>query len=102
MPTLTTLRMRLPVWPVHSPPRTRSAKADIRSSTSWTPGTTSSPSTSIRVPRGARSATCSTARFSVTLILSPRNMASMRARRPLSSASRTRSPIVSSVTRFLE
>ena len=38
-------------------------------------------------PRGARSATCSTARFSVTLILSPRNMASMRSRRPDSSAS---------------
>ena len=33
-------------------------------------------------PRGARRATCSTARFSVTLIFSPRNMASMRARRP--------------------
>ena len=35
---------------------------------------------------GARRAVCSTARFSVTLILSPRNMASMRARRPHSSA----------------
>ena len=33
-------------------------------------------------PRGARSATCSTARFSVTLILSPRNIASMRSRSP--------------------
>ena len=31
------------------------------------------------LPRGARSATCSTARFSVTLIFSPRNMASIRA-----------------------
>ena len=36
----------------------------------------------IEAPRGARSATCSTARFSVTLILSPRNMASMRSRKP--------------------
>ena len=26
MPMLTMLRMRLPVWPFHSPPRTRSAK----------------------------------------------------------------------------
>ena len=33
-------------------------------------------------PRGARRATCSTARFSETLILSPRNMASMRSRNP--------------------
>ena len=38
-------------------------------------------------PLGARRATCSTARFSVTLILSPRNMASMCERRPDSSAS---------------
>ena len=27
MPMLTTLRIRLPVWPVHSPERTRSANA---------------------------------------------------------------------------
>ena len=37
------------------------------------------------LPFGARRATCRTARFSVTLILSPRNMASMRDRRPDSS-----------------
>ena len=42
------------------------------------------------------------ARFSVTLILSPRNMASIRARSPDSSASRTSSSIVSEVTRFFE
>ena len=36
---------------------------------------------------GRRRATCNTARSSVTLIFSPRNMASMRARRPDSSAS---------------
>ena len=34
------------------------------------------------VPSGARRATCRTARFSVILIFSPRNMASIRARRP--------------------
>ena len=39
--------------------------------------------------RGARRATCSTARFSVTLIWSPRNIASIRSRRPDSSASST-------------
>ena len=87
MPMLMTLRMRLPVWPFHSPLRTRSEKAAILSSTACTSGTTFSPSTTIDAPFGARSATCSTARFSVTLILSPRNMASIRARRPDSSAS---------------
>ncbi len=56
----------------------------------------------LRAPRGARSATCRTARFSVMLIFSPRNMASIAAARPDSSASRTRSLIVSPVTRFFE
>ena len=51
-------------------------------------GTTFSPSTNIDAPRGARSATCSTARFSVMLIFSPRNIASMRSRSLDSSASR--------------
>ena len=82
MPMLMTLRMRLPVWPFHSPLRTRSAKSAILSSTACTSGTTFSPSTTIDAPRGARSATCSTARFSVMLIFSPRNIASMRSRRP--------------------
>ena len=102
MPMLTTLRMGRPVAPVQSPARTRSAKADIRSSTSCTSGTTSAPSTTMRVPRGARRATWSTARPSVTLIFSPENMASMRSRRPHSAARSSRSAIVSSVTRFLE
>ena len=47
MPMLTTLRMRLPVWPFQAPLRTRSAKSAIRSSTAWTSGTTFSPSTTI-------------------------------------------------------
>jgi hypothetical protein len=102
MPMFTTLRIGLSVAPVHSRLRTRSEKSDIRSSTSWTRGTTSTPSTSIRVPRGARRATCSTARPSVTLIFSPLNIASMRSRRPHSSARASRSATVSSVTRFLE
>ena len=45
MPTLTTFRIGLPVWPFHSPERTRSAKARMRSSTSCTSATTSTPST---------------------------------------------------------
>ena len=49
MPMLTTVRMRLPVAPVHEPSRTRSAKAPMRSSTSWTSSTTLWPSTSIDV-----------------------------------------------------
>ena len=43
-------------------------------------------------PLGARSATCSTARSSVTLIFSPANIASIRARSPDSSASCTSNP----------
>ena len=102
MPMLTTLRIGLPVWPVHDPSRTASAKLLIRPSTSCTSGTTSWPSTSITSPAGARRATCSTARFSVTLIRSPENIASIRSRRPDASASSTSSRIVSSVTRCLE
>ena len=55
-----------------------------------------------RTPRGARSATCMTARRSVTLIFSPRNMASMRARRPDSWANCKSSASVSPVMRFFE
>ena len=40
MPILTTLRIRLPVWPFHSPLRTRLEKSAILSSTAWTWGTT--------------------------------------------------------------
>ena len=69
MPMLTTLRMRLPVWPFHAPLRTRFANAAIRSSTACTSGTTFSPSTTIEAPGGARSATCRTARFSVDVDL---------------------------------
>ena len=102
MPMLTTLRMRLPVCPFQAPLRTRVEKSAIRSSTSWTCGTTFSPSTTMEAPRGARSATWRTARSSVTLIFSPRNMASIRSRSPDCSASWTSSRRVSSVTRFFE
>ena len=46
MPMLTTLRIGLPVWPFHSPERTRSLNARMRPSTSCTCLTTSTPSTS--------------------------------------------------------
>ena len=102
MPMLTTFLSGLPVWPRKRPPRTSSAKADMPSSTACTAGTTSSPSTSIRSPAGARSATWRTARCSVVLIFSPRNIASILALRPRSSASAKRRRSVSSVTRCFE
>ena len=102
MPTLTMFLIRLPVWPFHSPPRTRSQKAAILSRTSWTAGTTFLPSTVIVSPSGARRATCNTARFSVTLIFSPLNIALIRPPRSQSCASWSRSWSVWSVTRFFE
>ena len=102
MPMLTTLRMARPVWPRHSPVRTRRAKSAILSSTAWTRGTTSTPSTTIEASRGARRATWRTGRSSVTLIRSPANIASVRWRRPAASARATSRSRVSAVTRFLE
>src|SRR5258707_15656977 len=61
-----------------------------------------SPSTRIDCPFGARSATCRTARFSETLIFSPPNIASFRARSPDCSASCNSRASVSSVIRFFE
>ena len=87
MPMLTMLRIGSPVWPFHRPSRTWSANSAIRPSTSCTAGTTSTPSTVIDCFVGARSATCSTARSSVTLIFSPPNIASMWSRSPDWSAS---------------
>ena len=102
MPMFTTFRMGLPVWPVHPPLRTRVAKSAILSRTACTAGTTFFPSTTKEACLGARRATWRTARSSVTLILSPRNIPSIRAGRPDSPARRTSIPIVSSVTRFFE
>ena len=102
MPMFTTFRIRLPVWPVNAPLRILEAKSAIASSTLWTSATTSAPSTSIRLPRGARSATCRTARRSVELIFSPANIASRRFATPRSSASCSNSRSVSSVIRFFE
>jgi hypothetical protein len=102
MPMLITVRIRSPVKPFHEPSRTASAKDPIRSSVSWTHGTTFCPSTRISSSRGARSAMCSTGRSSVTLIRWPVNIASMRPRSSAASASATNSRIVSRVTRFFE
>src|SRR3954471_21733323 len=102
MPTLTTLRIGLPVWPRHSSERTRSEKAAIRSSVSCTCLTTSSPSTTRERPRGIRSATCSTARSSETLMCSPRNIAARRVSTPRWWARPPSSITVSSLIRFFE
>ena len=102
MPMLTTAPIRSPPAPRHSPPRTCSANAAIRSSTSCTGPTTSSPPTSIRAPRGARSAVCSTGRSSETLIRSPASIASMRWGSPACSASAASRSSVRGVIRCLE
>ena len=75
MPMLTTLRIRLPVWPLHAPSRTARERGHL-ASTAWTSATTSWPSTTDRSLAGARSAMCSTARSSVALMRSPANIAS--------------------------
>ncbi len=102
MPTFTTFLIRLPVWPVHSPERIRPANAAILSRTACTFGTTFSPSTSITASAGARRAVCSTARPSVVLIFSPRNMASRCPNTSVAAASSWSRASVSSVIRCLE
>ena len=102
MPKLTTSVIFLPVKPSHSPERTLFTKTSSLPSTSLTSGITSAPSTMIGVLARLRSATCSTARFSVALIFSPANIFFAS---PSTSASLhivSRSDIVSSVTMFLE
>ena len=87
MPMATTEVRGLPVAPTHAPDRTRPEKSLILSRTSHTFGTTfPSPGASMTASRGARVATCSTARSSVALMGSPRNMASILPRRPARSA----------------
>ena len=54
------------------------ANSAIRSSTSCTSGTTSSPSTTSERPAASAAPRAAPARFSVTLICSPRNIASRR------------------------
>ncbi len=103
MPMLTTYLMRLPVAPFHWPRRTVSAKSPICRSTLRTPGITSLPSTLIFACGSRfRSAVCSTARPSVTLIFLPVNIFSISALRSAFSASLTSAFIVAASMRFLE
>ena len=102
MPMLTTFLIALPVWPFHSPDRTRVAKELIWSKTWWTSATTSTPSTTSDASLGMRNATCRTARSSETLMCSPRNIASRRSASPDSFARSNNRRSVSSVTRCFE
>ena len=98
MPMLTTVLMRSPVAPVHSPLRSRSVKSPILSSTACTSSTTFWPSTISSSPRGSRSAMCSTARFSEVLMCTPENIASRRCSSPAVRARSMSSFSVSRVT----
>ncbi len=101
MPMLTTVEIGRPVAPCHCFERTFSAKALILSSTACTSRLTSWPSTTRPASAGARSAVCSTARSSLTLMCAPVYMASMRSRSPARSARATSRPMVSPVARCL-
>ena len=102
MPTLITFFIGFPVKPLNCPERRSVASCRILLSTAWTSLTTSWPSTVSDAVAGMRSATCSTALSSDTLMCSPRNIASRRSATPDSAASSISRRIVSSVTRFFE
>ncbi len=102
MPIFTTSVIALPVYPFHSPPIMRSEKCFIFSSTAFTSGITSLPSTRIGVLLRLRSATCSTARSSVRLIFSPENIDLIAPLRSVSFASACSLSSVSWVMRFFE
>ena len=103
MPMLTMYLMRLPVKPFHLPWRTRSEKSPICLRTARTAGITFLPSTLTRAfGSQLRSAVCSTARSSVTLIFLPVNIFSISALRFDASASFTSAFIALRSTRFFE
>ena len=102
IPMFTTVVIGLPVTPTHSPLRTLSAKAYTLASTLCTSGMTSVPSTTRLDPSGVRSAVCSTARSSVTLMCSPESMASRRSTKPTWSARSTRALRMSALIKFLD
>ena len=81
MPILITLRTRWPVYPRQSPLRTRLRRRTFVEHRVDFGYDVLAVEEDLLV-LGARSATCSTERFSVILILSPLNMASMRSLRP--------------------
>ncbi len=101
MPMLITVVIVSPVAPRQVPERTCSAKPAIASSTVWTSGTTSAPSTGSVADRGSRRAVCSTARSSVLLMRSPASIASRRDSTPAARARSSSNATVVSVMRCL-
>ena len=97
MPTFTTCLNFLPVRPRVSPRRT----APTKSASFWRESRTSAW-IAAEPAKSERSAVCSTARRSVVLIGSPRNIAAMRASRFTARASSINSASVSAVTRWRE
>jgi hypothetical protein len=102
MPMLTKSVIGLPVYPTHAPDRTACENSRMCSSTRFTSGITSFPSTRIGRFDRLRSAMCSTARFSVMLIFSPENIFRVQPATSRSAASSCSSPSVSPVIRFFE
>ncbi len=102
MPMFTMSVKRAPVAPPMAPSRTPAAKAAVASSTSRTSAMTSWPSTSTGRSERLRSAVCSTARPSVTLIFSPANMASRASSTSAARASASSFSRVSGRMRFFE
>ena len=102
MPMLTTSVIGWPSAPRTRPSRTSAAKLSILSRVPITSGMTSWPSTMTGLPEKLRSAVCRTARFSVTLIFSPANIASRLASTPQALASATSAARTGASTRCLE
>ena len=102
IPMFTTAVIGRPVKPRHSPDLICLANAAILPSTWCTSATTSVPSTISVASFGIRRATCRTERFSVVLIRSPENIASIRPARSDSAARSASRAMVSSVIRFFE
>ena len=103
MPMLTTVRIRSPVAPTHEPSRTASANAAIRAEHLVHVGDDVVAVDARRArPAGWRSAVCSTARRSVTLIGSPANIASRRASTPAAVATASRASTTASSTRCFD
>ena len=90
MPMLTT-SVKAPPCPLTPPSRMAVEKCAMRARTAFTSGMTSWPSTKTGVLERLRSAVCSTARPSVRLIGSPRNIASRFSATPVFWASSSRS-----------
>ena len=102
MPMLTTSVIGWPSAPAARPSRTSAAKASIFSRISAMSGATSRPLTITGARARSRSAVCSTARSSVTLIRSPRIIASRLAPTSAASASDFSIAMVVAFTRCFE